>query len=77
MGGCDTLKLRVFEIEDRLGLFYVAVLKISSRCAVKEMTLFCQELFGPGLSMEDFSVVRELVVRRAGVLSRVSSLVLK
>ena len=70
----DSLKLRVSEIEDHLGLFFLAVWRVSSRRAVRELTLICQELFVPGPTEDDFSVVRELDVRRGGVLLKVSSL---
>ena len=73
----DSLKLRISEIEDQLGNFYLAVWRVSPRRAVREMTLLCQELFVPGPSINDFSVVRELDVRRGGVLLKVSSLNLK
>ena len=73
----DSLKLRVSEIEDHLGLFFLAVWRVSPRRAVKEVTLPCQELFVPGPSVDDFLVVRELDVRRGDVLLKVSSLTLK
>ena len=44
---------------------------------MREVTLFCQGLFVPGPSIDDFSVVRELDVRWGSVLLRVSSLTLK
>ena len=73
----DNLKLRISEIEDQLGHFYLAVWRVSPRRAVREVTLLCQELFVPGPSINEFLVVRELGVRRGGVLLRVSSLTLK
>ena len=74
---CDSLKLRISEIEDQLGNFHLAVWRVSPRRAVREVTLLCQELFVPGPSINDFSVVWELDMRRGGVLLRVSSLALK
>ena len=62
----DSLKLRISEIEDQLGLLYLAVWRVSPRRAVREVTLLCQELFVPGPSINDFSFVRELDLRRAG-----------
>ena len=62
----DSLKLLISEIENQLGNFYLAVWRVSPRRAVREVTLLCQELFVPGPSINDFSVVRELDVRRAG-----------
>ena len=76
VGDRNSLKLKVYEIEDPLGLFYLAVWKILSRRAVGKLTLLYQELFGSGISTDDFSVVYELNVQRAGVLLRVSSLAL-
>ena len=73
----ESLKVRICEIEDQLGNFYLAVWRVSPRRNVGEVTLLCQELFVPGPSINDFSVVRELDVRRGGVLLWVSSLALK
>ena len=65
----DSLKLRVSEIEDQLGLFYLAVWRVSPRRTVREVTLLCQELFVPVPSINDFSVMRELDVRRGFIKS--------
>ena len=73
----DSLQVRVSEIEDRFGVFYVSVRGVRSSQVVESMTLACQALFDPSISRDSFSVVRVLGSRTPGVLLRVASLELK
>ena len=73
----DSLQVRVSEIEDRLGVFYVSVRGVRSSLVVEAMTLACQDLFDPSISRDTFSVVPVLDLRNPGVLLRLASLELK
>ena len=76
-GRPDSLQVRVSEIEDRLGIFYVSVRGVRSSQVKESMSLACQELFDPSVSCDSFSVVQVLDSRNPGVLLCVASLDLK
>ena len=73
----DSLQVRISEIEDKLGFFYVSVRGVRPSRAIKSMTLACQELVDFSVSRDFFAVVRVLDSRSPGVLLRVASLELK
>ena len=73
----DSLQVRISEIEDRLGVFYVSVRGVRPSRAIESMTLACQELINSSVSHDSFAVVRVLDSRSPGVLLRVASLELK
>ena len=73
----DSLQVRISEIKDKLGVFYVSVRGVRPSRAIESMKLACQELFDSSVSRESFAVVRVLDSRSPGVLLRVASLELQ
>ena len=73
----DSLQVRISEIEDRLGVFYVSVRGVRPSGAIESMTLACQELVDSSVSRDSFAMVQVLNSRSPGVLLRVASLELK
>lgn len=64
-------------IEEHLGFFYVAFWKIKVEDAVNTIVTVCRERFNWDVSVNDFEVVQSLECKRAGVLLRVSSMLLR
>ena len=73
----DSQQVRISEIEDKLGVFYVSWRALHPSRAIESMTLTCQDLVDSSVSRDSFAVVRVLDSRSPGVLLRVASLELK
>ena len=71
----DSLQVRISEMEDRLGDFYVSVRGVRPSRAIELMTVACQELLDSSVSRDSFAVTRVLDSRSPSVLLRVVSLV--
>ena len=56
----DSLQVRISEIENRLGVFYVSVRWICPSQVVESMTLACQEIFYMSVFHDSFAVARVL-----------------
>ena len=75
--GRDSVKLRIYEIEDRLGVHQFAFWRASPSVAVSLLVSLCREELGLQIEEADVTLVRELDCRRCGVLLRVPTVVLK
>ena len=53
---CDSLRVRISEIEDRLGVSCVSVRGVRPSRFIESMTLACQEIFDMSVSRDSFSV---------------------
>ena len=73
----DSLSLRISSIEERLGIYHVAVWGVRADTILSTFSACCSELFGWSVSVSDFTVIHRLDARRAGFLLSVSSLALK
>ena len=73
----DSLKLRISDIENNLGIFQFSFWKVLPNNAPRVLSSLCCELLSLQVSENDFTVVRKLDHRRSGVLVRVSSFFIK
>ena len=73
----DSLSLRISSIEERLGIYHVAVWGVRADTILSTFAVCCSDLFGWSVSVSDFTVVHRLDARRTGFLLSVSSLALK
>ena len=73
----DSMKFRVSEIEDLLGVHQFAFWRASPSFAIPLIVSLCRGELGLRVAMADFTLVRELDRRRYGVLLRVPTVVLK
>ena len=71
------MKLRLSEIEDLLGVYQLAFWRVSPSAAIPLIVSLCRNELGLRVKETDFTLVRELVRRRYGVLLRVPTVVLK
>ena len=73
----DSMKLRLSEIEDLLGVYQFAFWRVSPSAAIPLIVSLCRNELGLRVKETDFTLVRELDRRRYGVLLRVPTVVLK
>ena len=73
----DSIKLRVLEIEDLLGVHQFAFWRASPSAAIPLIVSLCRDELGLRVEKGDFTLVRVLDRRLYGVLFRVTSVVLK
>ena len=73
----DSMKLRVSEIEDLLGVHQFAFWRASPSAAIPLIVSLCRNQLGLRVERADFTLVRVLDRQRYGVLLRVPTVVLK
>ena len=73
----DSLKLRISEIENALGIYQFAFWKTTAQNSIAIISSLCRDVLEISVTEKDFSVVRQLDHRRSGVLLRVSSFIIK
>ena len=73
----DSLSLRISSIEERLGIYHVAVWGVRADTILSTLAACCSGILGWSVSVSDFTVVHRLDARRTGFLLSVSSLALK
>ena len=73
----DSLSLRISSIEERLGIYHVAVWGVRADTILSTFAACCSELFGWSVFVSDFTVIHRLDARRTGFLLSVSYLALK
>ena len=73
----DSVKLRISDIEDTLGIFQIAFWRVSPDNAPRILASLCCDLLSISVVEKDIKVVRQLDCRRCGVLVRIPSLVIK
>ena len=72
----DSLSLRISSIEERLGIYHVAVWGVRADTIPSTFAACCSDILGWSLSVWDFTVVHRLDARRTEFLLSVSSLAL-
>ena len=73
----DSMKLRLSEIEDLLGVYQFAFWRVSPSAAIPLIVSLYRDALGLQVEKADFTLVRELDCCPYGVLLRVTSVVLK
>ena len=73
----DSSSLQMSSIEERLGIYHVAVWGVRADTILSTFAACCSDIFGWSVSVLEFTVVHRLDARRTGFLLSVSSLALK
>ena len=73
----DSLSLRISSIEERPGIYHVAVWGVRADTILSTFAACYSDILGWSVSVSDFTVVHRLDARHTGFLLSVSSLALK
>ena len=64
----DSSSLRISSIEERLGIYHVAVWGVRADTIISTFATCCSDIFGRSVPVSEFTVVHRLDARRTGFL---------